>query len=51
MINNNTSDSLFFDLKIGSYASGNYTLEFENFKAIYDRFVYSTGRFTQWNNY
>ena len=29
-INNNTSDSLFFDVRIGSYASGNYTLEFEN---------------------
>ena len=31
-INNNTSDSLFFDVRIGSYASGNYTLEFENLK-------------------
>ena len=31
-INNNYSEDVFFDVKIGQFASGNYTIEFENLK-------------------
>ncbi len=29
-INNNYSEDVFFDVKVGQYASGNYTIQFEN---------------------
>ena len=31
-INNNYSEDVFFDVKIGQFASGNYTIQFENLK-------------------
>ena len=37
-INNNISEDVFFDVKIGQYAFGNYTIQFENL----EQFIFAT---------